>query len=80
MSKAVAAINSEYHNLPVAQLQESPTNPRRRFDERALEELTASVRSQGVLQPLLVRPREEDKFEIVIGSRRFRAALRAEKD
>ena len=33
-----------------------PTNPRRRFDERALEELAASVRSQGVLQPLLVRP------------------------
>lgn len=77
MSKAVATINSEYRNLPIAQLQESPTNPRRRFDERAMEELTASVRSQGVLQPLLVRPRGEDRFEIVIGARRFRAAQRA---
>lgn len=79
MSKAIAVSDSEYRNLPIAQLQESPTNPRRRFDERAMEELTASVRSQGVLQPLLVRPREEGKFEIVIGSRRFRAAQRAEQ-
>lgn len=79
MSKTVAVVNSEYRNLPMAQLQESPTNPRRRFDERALEELTASVRSQGVLQPLLVRALDEDKYEIVIGARRFRAAQRAEK-
>lgn len=79
MSKALVAINSEYRNLPLAQLQESSSNPRRRFDERAMEELTASVRSQGVLQPLLVRPREEDRFEIVIGARRFRAAQRAER-
>jgi ParB family chromosome partitioning protein len=78
MSKAIAAVNSEYRNLPLAQLQESPTNPRRRFDERALEELAASVRSQGVLQPLLVRALNEDKYEIVIGARRFRAAQRAE--
>jgi ParB family transcriptional regulator, chromosome partitioning protein len=77
MSKAIAVIDSEYRNLPLAQLQESPTNPRRRFDERALEELTASVRSQGVLQPLLVRALNEDKYEIVIGARRFRAAQRA---
>jgi len=79
MSKAFAVSDSEFRNLPIAQLQESPTNPRRRFDERAMEELTASVRSQGVLQPLLVRPREEDRFEIVIGARRFRAAQRAER-
>jgi hypothetical protein len=42
MSKAVA-VTSEYRNLPLAQLQESPTNPRRRFDERALEELADYV-------------------------------------
>jgi PAS domain-containing protein len=71
MSKTVAAISHEYRNLPLAQLQESPTNPRRRFDERALEELTASVRSQGVLRPLLVRALDEDKYEILIGARRF---------
>ncbi|MBV8630460.1 MAG: ParB/RepB/Spo0J family partition protein [Silvibacterium sp.] len=78
MTTAVQA-QSEYRNLPLAQLQESPRNPRRRFDERALEELTASIRAQGVLQPLLVRPLEKNKYEVVIGARRFRAAQRAER-
>lgn len=64
----------EYRNLPLDQLQESPTNPRRRFDERALKELAASVTAQGVLQPLLVRPIEDSKYEVVAGARRFRAA------
>src|SRR6266568_3473719 len=73
MSKAVA-VTSEYRNLPLAQLQESPTNPRRRYDERALEELTASFVVQGVLQPLLVRTVDDGKYEIVAGARRFRAA------
>jgi ParB family chromosome partitioning protein len=73
MSKAVA-VTSEYRNLPLAQLQESPTNPRRRYDERALEELAASFVVQGVLQPLLVRAIDDGKYEIVAGARRFRAA------
>jgi ParB family transcriptional regulator, chromosome partitioning protein len=73
MSKAVA-VASEYRNLPLSQLQESPTNPRRRFDERALEELAASFTTQGVLQPLLVRSIDKDKYEVVAGARRFRAA------
>ena len=71
--KAVA-VTSEYRNLPLAQLQESPTNPRRRYDERALEELAASFVVQGVLQPLLVRAIDDGKYEIVAGARRFRAA------
>jgi ParB family chromosome partitioning protein len=73
MSTAVR-INNEYRNLPVAQLQESPTNPRRRFDEHSLAELAASFMAQGVLQPLLVREIEDDKYEVVAGARRFRAA------
>jgi ParB family transcriptional regulator, chromosome partitioning protein len=73
MQKQVA-VSSEYRNLPLAQLQESPTNPRRRFDERALEELAASFAAQGVLQPLLVREVEENKYEVVAGARRLRAA------
>jgi ParB family chromosome partitioning protein len=73
MSTAVR-INDEYRNLPVVQLQESPTNPRRRFDEHSLAELAASFTAQGVLQPLLVRIIEDDKFEVVAGARRLRAA------
>jgi ParB family transcriptional regulator, chromosome partitioning protein len=73
MSKAVA-ITSEYRTLPLAQLQESPTNPRRRFNERAMEELAANLTTQGIVQPLVVRAIEDSKFEVVAGARRFRAA------
>ncbi len=78
MSKAVTVTNSEYRNLPLAQLQESPTNPRRRFDEHTLSELAASFKSQGVLQPLLVRVIGDDKYEVIAGARRLRAAKLAE--
>lgn len=74
MSTAVSINNNEYRNLPVVQLQESPTNPRRRFDEHSLAELAASFTAQGVLQPLLVREIEESKYEVVAGARRLRAA------
>jgi ParB family chromosome partitioning protein len=74
MSKAIATVANEYRSLPLAQLQESPTNPRRRFDERALQELAASFTTQGVLQPLLVRTIDDGKYEVVAGARRFRAA------
>lgn len=55
----------------------NPDQPRRRFDEGKLKELAASIKEQGVLQPILVRPRENGKFEIVAGERRFRAAKMA---
>lgn len=73
MSNAVVNA-SEYRNLPLALLQESPTNPRRRFDERGLNELAENFRSQGVLQPLLVRCIGEEQYEVIAGARRFRAA------
>jgi ParB family chromosome partitioning protein len=69
---------TEYRNLPVALLVESTTNPRRVFAEEGLKELAASIRSQGVLSPLLVRPKDERSFEIVAGARRYRAAQMAE--
>ena len=68
----------EYRNLPLSILTESKTNPRRIFDEAALKELAESIRSQGVLSPLLVRPLNERSFEIVAGARRYRAAQLAE--
>jgi len=69
---------TEYRDLPLSQLNESKTNPRRVFDGTALNELAASIRSQGVLSPLLVRPLTETGFEIVAGARRYRAAQMAE--
>jgi len=70
------AVQSEYRNLPLLSLTESATNPRRSFNEAALSELAASIRSQGVLSPLLVRPVSQNTYEIVAGARRYRAAQR----
>src|SRR5260370_695873 len=65
----------EYVNVPLAQLVESSTNPRKTFDEEKLEELAESIRTKGVLSPLLTR-RVNGHFEIVSGARRYRAARR----
>ena len=73
-------MQSEYRNLPLAVLTESTTNPRRIYDNAALKELAESIRVQGVLSPLLVRPLNERGFEIVAGARRYRAAQMAEAD
>ncbi len=70
---------SEYRNLPILSLTESPANPRRSFDEGSLNELADSIRSQGVLSPLLVRPKGHS-YEIVAGARRYRAAQLAGLD
>jgi ParB family chromosome partitioning protein len=59
-------------------MSESTTNQRRNFEEIALKELAESIRTQGVLSPLLVRPLTENGFEIIAGARRYRAAQLAE--
>jgi ParB family chromosome partitioning protein len=64
---------SEYRNLPLVSLTESATNPRRSFDETTLNELAESIKTQGILAPLVVRPVGQH-FEIVAGARRYRAA------
>ena len=71
---------TEYRNVSLSLLTESKTNPRRAFEENALRELASTIRNQGVLSPLLVRPLTENGFEIVFGARRYRAAQLAEQD
>lgn len=66
---------STIHSVPIDQLSESPTNPRKAFT--GLEELAASIRESGVLQPVLVRTKDGNgavKFELVAGARRLRAS------
>jgi len=63
--------------LPVSAISSNPNQPRKGFDEEALASLTASVREVGVLQPVLVRPVEDDRYELIAGERRWRAAKRA---
>lgn len=73
----------ELRTLPVKSLQASPTNPRKRFDEAGLEELAASIKVQGLVQPIVARPLNGKAkpggptHEIVAGERRWRAASKA---
>ena len=81
MPSAQNAVNNhEYRSVPITALAESASNPRKRFDEKSLEELAASFKTQGILAPLLVRELEESKYEVVAGARRLRAAKLAELD
>jgi ParB family chromosome partitioning protein len=62
--------------ISVERVTPSPFQPRRTFDEAKIDELAASIRNQGIIQPLVVRPRG-DGFELIAGERRWRAALKA---
>lgn len=65
--------------LSLEKLQRSPYQPRKDFDQDALNELADSIRAQGVLQPIVVRPAQDGKhYEIIAGERRWRAAQLAE--
>ena len=69
--------SSEFQYIAIDTIHESATNPRRTFDESKLGELAESIRTNGLIQPITVRPNSEG-FEIVAGARRFRAAQLAE--
>ena len=63
-------------NVSISSLVRNKYQPRKKFDEISLEELTNSIRERGIIQPIIVRPssNEEDKFEIIAGERRWQAA------
>jgi len=71
---AVPAPSGAPSSLAIAQLQAGKYQPRTRMDEGALQELAASIKTQGVMQPVLVRPVDGNRYEIIAGERRFRAA------
>lgn len=68
---------AELLHLPVEAIHANPRQPRRRFEPDATAGLAASIRHQGVLQPVLVRPRPEGGYELIAGERRWRAAREA---
>ena len=67
----------ELLHLPVEAIHPNPRQPRRRFEPEATSGLAASIRSRGVLQPVVVRPRGEGGYELIAGERRWRAAREA---
>ena len=74
-----SVVENNIVSVALMNIQPSNYNPRKHFDEASLAELAESIRQQGVLQPIGVRPIvDTDRFEIIFGERRYRAALMAE--
>lgn len=69
--------DSALKSLSIASITPLPGNPRRNFDEAALEELAGSIAKRGVIQPIIVRPKGDGRYELVAGERRWRAAQKA---
>jgi ParB family transcriptional regulator, chromosome partitioning protein len=76
-SAAGLATRPGIEEVPINQIDPNPYQPRNRFDEESLAGLTASIRELGVLQPILVRQVSDDRYAIIAGERRWRAAKRA---
>jgi ParB family chromosome partitioning protein len=65
-------------NVPIEQIQPNPYQPRKTFNDASIEELSRSVREHGIIQPLVVTKIGDDKYRLIAGERRFRAAQKAE--
>ena len=84
MGRGLAAIlpesgagGPELRELPVAVIEPNPDQPRTRFEAGALDALAGSIASAGLLQPLIVRPLDDGRYQLVAGERRWRAAQKA---
>jgi len=75
-----SSVDGELKELPVEKIQRGKYQPRRDMDPQALEELADSIRKQGIMQPIVVRPITTDRYEIIAGERRWRAAQLAGLD
>jgi ParB family transcriptional regulator, chromosome partitioning protein len=73
-------VEEELRQIPIELLAANPHQPRRTFDENTLVTLAESIRLRGVLQPVLVKPLADGRFELIAGERRWRAAALAELD
>ena len=65
---------SSSEKIPIHFIYANPSQPRKNFNQQLLNELSESIKEQGIIQPILVRQKSEDKYEIVAGERRWRAA------
>ena len=77
---STSAHAADMRDLPVDLIQRGKYQPRRDMDQVALEELAQSIQAQGVMQPIVVRPISDQKFEIIAGERRWRATVLAGLD
>ncbi|URK86655.1 ParB/RepB/Spo0J family partition protein [Rhizobium sp. RCAM05350] len=72
-SSPVAPVNAD-RRIPIEFVARNPRNPRRTFDEAELQDLASSIRQHGIVQPVVVRTIADERYEIIAGERRWRAA------
>ncbi|MDU1904866.1 MAG: ParB/RepB/Spo0J family partition protein [Dysgonomonas sp.] len=72
--------SSSINEIPLSKIQPNPDQPRRVFEEEALNELFVSIKQLGVIQPITLRKIDDDNYQIIAGERRYRASLLAEKE
>lgn len=80
LDRDVSEHDGELREIPVDLIQRSRYQPRRDMDQGALQELADSIRQQGVMQPVVLRPLTEGRYELIAGERRWRATQLAELD
>ena len=73
----IGSAEPELAHVPVEQIHRNPSQPRREFDTESVSGLAESIRAQGLIQPVVVRPRVHGGYELIAGERRWRAALEA---
>ena len=73
-----AGVEPTLVTLPLEQVQPNPRQPRRAFDQDALDDLARSIAQDGIIQPILVRSAPDGRYEIIAGERRWRAAQKAQ--
>lgn len=66
--------SSTINEIPISQIEANPNQPRREFDETALQELAGSIREIGIIQPITLRQVDDQRFQIIAGERRWRAS------
>ena len=69
--------SSSIHEVPVSQIKANPNQPRREFDQTALQELADSIAEIGIIQPITLRKMEDDTYQIIAGERRVKASVLA---
>ena len=72
-SGPAATVNAD-RRIPIEFVARNPRNPRRSFDEAELQDLASSIRQHGIVQPVVVRTIADERYEIIAGERRWRAA------
>ena len=77
MDDVPASGSSAINEIPLDRISANPDQPRRSFDEEALDELAGSIRELGIIQPLSLRKTGQDTYQIIAGERRYRAAIKA---